>query len=597
VNAEPVGFLPILTPHAASVEMVERMRWSTPRAEGQEDDMRSILNVTVCLVVIAGVAAAGEHPAPARDRAVSTWAQVGPMRVPSQGDPQMLKREIESVHAWLMAEQVVEGIERPLLVRLTPRELEQVESGVCEGCEAEPARLEGCEAEPARLLVGITKDLRGGIALDRVGWGSSRPTPDGGRVWSAAVRSEGAFGLRLHFSQFRLPPGTELHLFNDKGEAFGPYVGDGPLGTGDFWSHMVRGHTVYLQLRSFGPTDLRQTSAILVGVGHVGSRFGAAVAGAKAFCDFNAGCIENVTCYDPPEIADARNAVAHMLFVDEPNLYACSGGLINNTENDGTPYFLTANHCLNTDAVAATLETYFQWTVPCGAACPDQWGTPIGVPSVLGATVIQSSPVSDYSLLRLSGTSAPAGTTLLGWTSQPVANDHAVPLFRVSHPAGAPQAYTKHEVDTEAPTCLFLPRGSWIYSRDVLGAIEGGSSGSPVVNSNGQVVGQLTGTCGLFARYPCWRRWHTTVDGAFANYYADVAQWLDPSSVCTDDLDGDGFISVECGGDDCDDGDFLVNPDATEVCDNGIDDERGEPCSSGAQCCSKWCRWLLRICW
>ncbi len=84
--------------------------------------------------------------------------------------------------------------------------------------------------------------------------------------------------------------------------------------------------------------------------------------------------------------------------------------------------------------------------------------------------------------------------------------------------------------------------------------------------------------------------------------------------MCTDDLDGDGFISVECGGDDCDDGDFLVNPDATEVCDNGIDDDcdlaidsedsdcavclaRGEPCSSGAQCCSKWCRWLLRICW
>ena len=25
---------------------------------------------------------------------------------------------------------------------------------------------------------------------------------------------------------------------------------------------------------------------------------------------------------------------------------ACTGSLINNTANDGTPYFLTANHCL-----------------------------------------------------------------------------------------------------------------------------------------------------------------------------------------------------------------------------------------------------------
>ena len=38
------------------------------------------------------------------------------------------------------------------------------------------------------------------------------------------------------------------------------------------------------------------------------------------------------------------------------------------------------------------------------------------------------------------------------------------------------------------------------------------------------------------------------------------------------DKDGDGFISVKCGGDDCDDKDSLVHPGAIEICGNEVDD-------------------------
>jgi hypothetical protein len=41
---------------------------------------------------------------------------------------------------------------------------------------------------------------------------------------------------------------------------------------------------------------------------------------------------------------------------------------------------------------------------------------------------------------------------------------------------------------------------------------------------------------------------------------------------CTDDLDGDGFISAACDGVDCDDGRPSVNPAAVDVCDNHRDD-------------------------
>ncbi len=41
----------------------------------------------------------------------------------------------------------------------------------------------------------------------------------------------------------------------------------------------------------------------------------------------------------------------------------------------------------------------------------------------------------------------------------------------------------------------------------------------------------------------------------------------------SDDADGDGYLSMAAGGDDCDDADPTVHPGAVEVCDNGKDDD------------------------
>lgn len=562
-----------------------------------------------CILVFCATAAAevpfsNERP----ELPPGTTTELRSVRRPDTIDREAEKREREDRYAWLMAEQVVRGIERPLVVELTPDELFELEQGGCEGCSQ----------EPQRQRVGVAKEVFAAIGVDSISWGAAADTADGGRVWSAAVHSTGAAGIRLHFGEFFLAPNSELYLYNEFGDVAGPYGGEGPLGSTEFWSNMIAGDTVFLQLRRYGPQHLREQKSasqpLLLGIGHVGSNFAAETAGAKSFCDHNASCIENVSCIEEPTaVDDARLAVAHMLFVDGPYLYACSGGLVNNTDEDWTPYFMTANHCLSTDAVAATLEAYFSWTVDCGEECPSQWGAPDDAIAVLGASVVSTNRRGDYTLLVLNTPSAPLGTALLGWTTEPVALTEGALLYRISHPAGAPQAYSEHRVDTGASTCLFWGRGPWIYSRDVLGATEGGSSGSPVVNANGQMVGQLTGACGLLAWLPCLSAWHATVDGAFAGYFAEVAPWLAPPGGCDDDVDGDGFIAVECGGDDCDDDEFDINPGVAEVCGNGIDDNcnlavddedpecaiclpQGAACTRSADCCSKWCRWFGRTC-
>jgi hypothetical protein len=56
---------------------------------------------------------------------------------------------------------------------------------------------------------------------------------------------------------------------------------------------------------------------------------------------------------------------------------------------------------------------------------------------------------------------------------------------------------------------------------------------------------------------------------------------------CEDDSDGDGYVSVDCGGDDCDDSDYNINPGATEVC-NMVDDNCNDEIDEGVENTYYW---------
>jgi hypothetical protein len=182
--------------------------------------------------------------------------------------------------------------------------------------------------------------------------------------------------------------------------------------------------------------------------------------------------------------------------------------------------------------------------------------------------------------LRLSQSPTFQGVTYLGWDSAPVANTNGFDLFRISHPSGAPQSYSSHDVSTSAPVCQSWPRGDRIYSRDATGATEGGSSGSPVLNSAGEIVGQLSGACGTNLGNECDSVNNATVDGAFAAYFSQVEPFLDPDGgpVCTTEV---------CDGED-NDSDGLV--DEGGVCGGGGGLPSGAECSANSQCASNNCK-------
>jgi len=464
---------------------------------------------------------------------------------PGSFDAAEYSRIQQETFDWLMSESVPLSPDTIISIHVSKEDLDGIENYECENCV-------GIRSAARKVRIGLVKPVGVAVGFTRLAlasfsssaWfqshGMMQAAPDGGFVWTAAAESKNATALRLHFTNFSLPPNAELYIYNMNGEAFGPYTGFGPKNDGDFWSHTVTGPIAYVQLRHFGPpseSDLQTTHFTIADIGYLGEKFllpfmqqveeyTGDISRVMEHCPDNKPCVEDASCYSGGAINDAKYGVAYIQWVSGAWIYYCSGGLLaDNVPETQTPYFLTAHHCLSRAKQASALECYWQyWTASCHGACYDPVGA---VPRTLGSDVISSSKTGDYTLLRL-WEDPPSGSVFLGWTNAPVAFLGGTEMFRISHPSGMPQAYSKHVVDADVPPCGSLPRGNFIYSRDIIGATEGGSSGSPVMNLSGQVVGQLYGACGSNLGDVCDFENNATVDGAFAAYYSEVKQWLDP---------------------------------------------------------------------
>jgi V8-like Glu-specific endopeptidase len=506
-----------------------------------------LFTLTVAFSLIAVTALAGPGDLTSRSKAME------PSVEPFDRDGWVM--EMDTLNRRLLAEHVAAGLTRPLEARVDPGVIE----GIVGGREKEMKIRIGAEADVS-FDVGFSDldltRLPGRTLLRDLG--AMRGTADGGFVWSASVMSPEAAAIRVHIEEMSFAAGSELYVWTRDGMAFGPYTGRGPNGNGEFWTSAVQGEEVILQIHHRGG---EAPSFRIAGVSHITSRWPMAATINPMVdqppCSFNADCVIDADCAGGTmnaAVNTARGAVAEMVFASGAFLYLCSGGLVADADTSSSiPYFITANHCISKAGEASSLETYFLFDSDntCGN-CPK-----LGSPSTNGSSIAASNRTSDYTLLQLSQ-AAPGGTAFLGWNANEIAFTNNTPLYRISHPGGAPQSYSEHTVDTSKPTCSSWPRGNWIYSRDTRGATEGGSSGSPVVNAAGELVGQLSGACGFNVNDNCDADSNATVDGAFAAYYDQVAQFLgtgDPGGsdpeICDDGIDNDGDGLTDCEDPDC----------------------------------------------
>lgn len=351
----------------------------------------------------------------------------------------------------------------------------------------------------------------------------------GTAVWGAGVRVDEAWRLRLHLSGVHLPKGARLWVYGADGEMVGPFGAELRDPKGGLWTPSVGGPDIRLEVEVPEGKAARFTIDQVAEILASGLR--SVTAAADESCYIDGRCVDRGRF---PGVDLARKAVAHLQFPsDMPGFISiCSGGLLNDTDAKTViPYLLTANHCISTQSDASAVEAFFDFTrTQCNGAIPSL----SRLPRSSGGALVATGESSDFTLLRLF--KIPPGRTLLGWNTAPVGSGTS--LFRLSHPffegpavIAWPQVFAETVADSSLPQSFIWQRPRFIYARQVAGGMAPGSSGSPVLLSSGQVVGQLSGAAVQGTPESCDFR-SSIVDGAFSSSYSSLRGFLDPPAPC-----------------------------------------------------------------
>ena len=210
--------------------------------------------------------------------------------------------------------------------------------------------------------------------------------PDGSQIIVLIIKSSGASGIGVHFRNFALADGEEVYVYGAATDSivFGPFTDKGPWGSGEFWSGTVDGDTAVIEF--YKRTDENGQGFEIFEISHILAELDWRLRSNEPDV---LNCEVDASCFGDPE----KNAVARILF-NNNGPHVCTGTLLNDIAQDETPYFLTANHCVNSQAVAQTVEAYwFYQTTSCNSGVLRNW-----VHSPPGANLLATQGSNDFSL-------------------------------------------------------------------------------------------------------------------------------------------------------------------------------------------------------
>ena len=169
----------------------------------------------------------------------------------------------------------------------------------------------------------------------------------------------------------------------------------------------------------------------------------------------------------------------------------CTGFMVNNTANDKTPYFMTADHCKINSRTAKSLVVYWNYQASaCGGrrnGGKNEFNT--------GSQFLAKSAKSDFALVRLN--KQPEDKWNVRYAGWDRSGEDATSATAIHHPATDEKSISFEYEPTTVTSYLKNPvPGDETHVRvedwDV-GTTEPGSSGSPLFDQNHRVIGQLHG--------------------------------------------------------------------------------------------------------
>jgi hypothetical protein len=376
------------------------------------------------------------------------------------------------------------------------------------------------------LQVGVHRP----VTTAMMALGAWNKNTDGTTVWRVVLQSNNAVGLRVHFTNFSVGDGKVwVHdTANPPKQTFGPYTALGVHGNGDMWTEAVFADSVEVE---FQPGTQAQSSGLppfqIAEIAHL-YRFGgreaplkgAAVASSPdsfyilgrqplaattAAAQPNYSCFVDATCEEGnaayPAVSLVTPATAFLLFTQGNSEYQCSGTMLN--APNGQPVLLSAGHCINSNAVALSLTAAFGYqTSTCNGTMPD----PSQSPQVLGVQLLafDENPFEsqdtlteilddlDYSLTQMSGYPSTSNFILAGYSTDEVLFGENV--TSLSYPQGLSVEFAyAPRVDSRLDQYGATPYAkAYQIEYSTPGRIDSGSSGSPLLDNEGHVLGSLS---------------------------------------------------------------------------------------------------------
>ncbi len=380
--------------------------------------------------------------------------------------------------------------------------------------------------------------------------------PDGGKLWRANFRSEGALVMSVIFDEFNLPEEGKLYIYNpDHDQVWGPYTNDDVQSVGKMVTDDIFGDELVVEY--YEPADASFHGKVHISeITHLYRPiFGAQSAeDVKGYWgDAEGDCHINVVCpAGTPWHHEINSVVCIIINAGDGYQYMCSGAMINNVRMDKTPYVLSANHCVeNANQTHKFVFNYQTHT------CDGTTGTANrvsngGVIRARSNTSGSTTSSSDFLLLQITGNLGPSfrdSIVYAGWDRSGASSIGA----GIHHPGGDWKKISFPQSISSPTTGQYANKYFVVHwkTNPNMGVTEQGSSGSPLFNADHRIIGTLTSgssACDYIYGTDNYGRmsYHWLNNGATSND-KKLQPWLDPDNtgaVVLDAMKFDGTVLV-----------------------------------------------------
>lgn len=325
------------------------------------------------------------------------------------------------------------------------------------------------------------------VQIDNNKNGTWNVLPNGDKIWQVAIKSEGAYSLNFTFSKFIIPYGAEVFVFSpDKRELLGAFTAENMKSWQGLSVAPIKGDELIIEYYEPQNADFQG----ILEINRMGHDMVDIFSNKDGYFGRSGACNIDINCSEGKDWQKEKRAVCRLIVNND---ILCTGTLINTTENDETPYILTANHCVSSKELAQKTVFYFNYE---SSHCNDKDGDDSQTVSgaELVATKNNNNGYLDFSLLKLSK-KVPKNYKpyFAGWyVGRKIAKNTAC----IHHPEGDVK---KISLSEEAPEVTsyegtnYDKNTFWLVKKWHYGTTEQGSSGSPLFNEKHQIIGILSG--------------------------------------------------------------------------------------------------------